>query len=120
MDLPAEPLPMIEADPFLLRRALNNLLTNCVRHNAPGYPICLGARAEGKAIVLFVEGGVGEVTPVTAEPTGQLEADGGAAHGTGLKLVRQIAAAHGGTVRYQQLPSGGLSVSIVLPNNREV
>ena len=36
MDLPAEPMPQIEADPFLLRRAVNNLLTNCVRHNAHG------------------------------------------------------------------------------------
>lgn len=115
INLPAEPLPMIEADPFLLRRALNNLLSNCVRHNAPGYPICLGARAEGKAVVLFVEGGVGEVAPVTADPTGQLEADGGAAHGTGLKLVRQIAAAHDGTVQFGNGTSQSLCVSIVLP-----
>lgn len=115
MDLPAEPLPVIEADPFLLRRALNNLLTNCVRHNAPDCSICLGARAEGKAVVLFVEGGVGEVAPVTAEPTGQLEADGGATHGTGLKLVCQIAAAHDGTVQFEQGDSQNLCVSIYLP-----
>lgn len=43
MELPAESLPQIEADPFLLRRAVNNLLTNCVRHNAPGCSIRLGA-----------------------------------------------------------------------------
>ena len=30
----------------------------------------------------------------------QLEPDGGAAHGTGLKLVSQIAAAHGGEARF--------------------
>ena len=57
MDLPAEPLPEIEADAFLLRRAVNNLLTNCVRHNTPGGSIRLGARAEGKSVVLFVKGG---------------------------------------------------------------
>ena len=57
MDLPAAPLPEIEADPFLLRRAVNNLLTNCVRHNDPGCSIRLGARAAGRAVVLFVEGG---------------------------------------------------------------
>ena len=38
IDLPAKPLPAVEADPFLLRRAVNNLLTNCVRHNAPAVP----------------------------------------------------------------------------------
>ena len=42
MDLPETALLPIEADPFLLRRAINNLLTNCVRHNAPGGAIRLG------------------------------------------------------------------------------
>ena len=100
MDLPEEPLPKIQADPFLLRRAVNNLLTNCVRHNAPGCSICLGARAEGKSVVLFVEGGAAVGIPAAADPTRQLEPDGGAAHGTGLKLVSQIAAAHGGEARF--------------------
>ena len=57
MQLPETPLPMLLADPFLLRRAVNNLLANCVRHNDPGCTICLGARAEGKWLVLWVEGG---------------------------------------------------------------
>ena len=117
MDLPAKPLPQIDADPFLLRRAVNNLLTNCVRHNAPGCSICLGARAEGKSVVLFVEGGAAAGIPAAADPTRQLEADGGAAHGTGLKLVRQIAEAHGGTVRFRQDAPQGLEVSIFFPEN---
>ena len=99
MDLPETPLPEIEADPFLLRRAVNNLLTNCVRHNAPGCAICLGARAEGKELVLWVEGGTGagRLRPESSQP---LESDGGAAHGTGLRLVAQIAAAHGGRAEF--------------------
>ena len=44
-------------------------------------------------------------------------ADGGAAHGTGLKLVRQIAEAHGGTVQFRQGASHGLEVSISLPTS---
>ena len=117
MDLPSEPLPQIEADPFLLRRAVNNLLTNCVRHNAPGGSIRLGARAEGKSVVLFVAGGAAAGIPSVADPARPLEADGGAAHGTGLKLVRQIAEAHGGTVQFRQGASHGLEVSISLPIN---
>lgn len=99
MELPETPLPEVKADPFLLRRAVNNLLTNCVRHNDPGCPICLGARAEGKEMILWVEGGAmaGTMQPDTAQP---LEPDGGAAHGTGLRLVAQIAAAHGGKAEF--------------------
>ena len=100
MDLPEEPLPKIQADPFLLRRAVNNLLTNCVRHNAPGCSICLGARAEGKEVVIFVEGGSVTSTTAQTDSARQLESDGGAAHGTGLKLVSQIAASHGGEARF--------------------
>lgn len=99
MDLSQEPLPPIEVDPFLLRRAVNNLLTNCVRHNAPGSIICLGARAEGHQLVLWVEGGTAAGGLGTDSPR-PLEPDGGAAHGTGLKLVEQIAAAHGGRANF--------------------
>lgn len=99
MDLPETPLPVIEADPFLLRRAVNNLLTNCVRHNARGCAICLGARAEGKELVLWVEGG-SLTDMVQADAARLLESDGGAAHGTGLRLVAQIAAAHGGKAEF--------------------
>lgn len=99
MDLPDTPLPEIEADPFLLRRAVNNLLTNCVRHNTPRCSICLGARAEGKKLILWVEGGT---MTEGVQPTSSqlLEPDGGAAHGTGLRLVAQIAAAHGGSAEF--------------------
>lgn len=114
MDLPETALPPIEADPFLLRRAVNNLLTNCVRHNAPGGIIRLGARCEGKNLVLFVEGGT-TAGPGPVIVSGQLESDGGAPHGTGLRLVAQIAAAHGGTVRFGQGAGKELCVSMVLP-----
>lgn len=99
MELPETSLPEIEADPFLLRRAVNNLLTNCVRHNAPGCAIRMGARTEGRELVLWIEGGTVAETALrdSAQP---LEPDGGAAHGTGLKLVAQIAAAHGGSAEF--------------------
>lgn len=99
MELPETPLPEVKADPFLLRRAVNNLLSNCVRHNAAGCSIRLGARAEGKELLLWVEGGSAEgaLRPDASQP---LEPDGGAAHGTGLRLVAQIAAAHGGKAEF--------------------
>ena len=96
LDLPDQPLPSLEADEFLLRRALNNLLINCVRHNPPGAVIRLGARQTGKACLLWVE----NTTPNAPAPPLYQEEDGGPAHGTGLKLVAQIAAAHGGQATF--------------------
>lgn len=98
VELPSEPLPDIEADEFLLRRAVNNLLTNCVRHNAPGCAIRMGGRVQADQVVLWVEGG--QAAQSQSVPSRQLEEDGGAAHGTGLRLVAQIAAAHGGKTRF--------------------
>ena len=83
----------IIADPFLLRRAVNNLLSNCVQHNTPGCSIRLGAGTEGRQLVIWVEGGTMQKS---ASPARTLEEDGGASHGTGLRLVTQIAAAHKG------------------------
>ena len=103
VDLPREGLPSMEADAFLLRRAVNNLLSNCVRHNSPGCPIALGARAEDGCVVFWVESGGAAEIPAAPQASHPLEADGGAAHGTGLRLVSQIAAAHGGEARF----SGG-------------
>ena len=94
-DLPEEPLPRLEADPFLLRRAVNNLLINAVKHNRPGGSIRLGAETDGNMLVFRVEGGTGAGSSRLGRPEA-LGPDGGAAHGTGLKLVAQIAAAHGG------------------------
>lgn len=98
--LPEMPLPVLQADPFLLRRALNNLLSNCVRHSLPGSSIRLGAENRGKELLFWVEGGPAQSAGSRPASSCTLEADGGAAHGTGLKLVAQIAAAHGGSARF--------------------
>ena len=103
MELPANPLPQIQADPFLLRRAVNNLLTNCVRHNPGGCAIRLGARQEKNWLILWVEGG-SPGNEAVSPGTSQAEPDGGAPHGTGLGLVAQIAAAHGGRAEFHRTP----------------
>ena len=116
VELPEASLPALEVDAFLLRRAVNNLLSNCVRHNPPGCPIRVGARAQGDQVILWVESAAAAGLPGQAAPEPPLEGDGGAAHGTGLKQVAQIAAAHGGEARFSGgtvfrcelwLPAGG-------------
>ena len=93
----------MNADGFLLRRALQNLLNNCVRHNSPGCPITIGAQAKENHLVFWVESHSAAASPTPGSAIPPLDADGGAPHGTGLRLVSQIAIAHGGEARF----SGG-------------
>ena len=97
----------MNADGFLLRRALQNLLNNCVRHHPAGCAITLGAAVQQNQCILWVEntGQVQHVPSPDALPDAALAPDGGAAHGTGLRLVRQIAEAHGGTLEVHQSPA---------------
>lgn len=102
VELPETALPALEADGFLLKRAVNNLLTNCVRHNTPGCSIRLGVQAGGGGIVFWVESGNATVGTVKHSSAQQMETDDGIAHGTGLKLVSQIAAAHSGKTKFSK------------------
>ena len=99
----------LEADQFLLLRALANLVNNCIRHNPDGCAITLGVRSRGKECVLWVRNQIasGEdprpqfrrqrlQLPLLRQERGGLLPDGTAGHGTGLKLVEQIARAHNG------------------------
>ena len=54
LELPPQPLPQLWADPFLLRRAIGNLLSNCVVHAPPDCHIRLGALALGDALAIWV------------------------------------------------------------------
>ena len=99
----------LEGDASLLRRALLNLVNNCVRHNPEGCAITLTAAAEGEVCTLRVEDDGGGGLPVGLAEVG-LAPDGGAAHGTGLRLVEQIARAHGGALELHRAARGVLAV----------
>ena len=94
------------ADEGLLKRALMNLMNNGVRHNPDGCAITVRLALQGAECALEVDsaGGPGAPeTPPTAPPS-VLNEDGSAPHGTGLKLVEQIARAHGG--RFEIVQNG--------------
>ena len=106
------------ADEGLLKRALMNLMNNGVRHNPEGCAITVGLRLQGDRCLLEVSttGGPGQPPPPPA-PSSGINADGSAPHGTGLKLVSQIARAHGG--QFQVLQEGRqFCGQITLPADR--
>lgn len=109
----------MEGDIYLLRRMLENLVQNSISHNPDGCHITLSIQeTEGKNILTVSDDGLG----VMSEKLEQLnqgmifETDymenGEAAHGYGLKLVRQIVKAHRGTIIFKESTTGGFCAEI--------
>lgn len=112
----------VSGDARLLRRLVRNLMQNALRHGAP--PVTAHVRRDGEAVRLVVRdcgNGIPEderdrIFEPFYRPSGRGEGAGG--WGLGLSLVRQIAAHHGGSVRYEAAPEGGACFVVDLPAAR--
>ena len=105
-------------DPDRLEQALDNLLTNALRHGAG--TVELGLLERDGAVELHVrDQGTGfpvEFLPHAFEPFTRAEVSRtGEATGLGLSIVRAIAEAHGGSAGAANGPAGGADVWVVIP-----
>jgi signal transduction histidine kinase len=102
-------------DPELLLRALNNLLLNAIQAAPEGSRIRLAAAKKNGQLAFSVhDEGPGLPPHVRAhlfEPFVTGRADG---TGLGLSIVREVAEAHGGTVRFESCDSR-TALEIILP-----
>jgi signal transduction histidine kinase len=122
LTLPAD-LPLLDGDPALLRRALDNLLDNSARYADPDDgEIEVAAEPCGTGVRLEVrDRGIGVDAadlPRLFEPffradASRARATGGV--GLGLALCRRIVEAHGGTITAERRDGGGLVVRVELP-----
>ena len=107
----------------LLRRMIDNVIENSVRHNQPGGSIELtltpvdGGHAE---LVIDSSGPLLDQTAVAqlARPFKRLGLDRTGSqhgHGLGLSIVAAVAAAHDGSLDLHTRQEGGLRVQITLP-----
>jgi len=112
----------VEGSRVLLRRMVDNVVDNAVRHNEPGGWIRVATKVDGPVARLVVEtgGAVLDQDQVAhlAQPFKRLGADRTGSDrgaGLGLSIVAAIAEAHSGMLDIQARPEGGLRVTIVLP-----
>jgi signal transduction histidine kinase len=111
---------VVQGDALALRRVFRNLLDNARRHAR--YRISLSLAEEGREVIAVVEddgAGVAEedreriFERFTRLSEGRARDAGGA--GLGLAVVREVLAAHRGTVAVEQGPLGGARFVVRLP-----
>jgi signal transduction histidine kinase len=110
-----EGLPPLQGDRGALRRALVNLVDNAVKHGG-ARGIAIRARAEPGGVGITVEDRGPGIAPGDEarifEPFYRASHAGGGA-GLGLALVKEVAEAHGGSVRAGR-PSGGTGAALTM------
>jgi signal transduction histidine kinase len=103
-----------------LSRMLRNLLDNAARHATSEVSVC--TLTCGEHVVLTVDDDGPGIAPADRErvfdrfvrlDAGRSRSSGGA--GLGLAIVREIVAAHQGSVRIGDRPGGGTRVTVQLP-----
>ncbi|XVV14068.1 sensor histidine kinase [Actinoplanes sp. CA-131856] len=112
----------VAGNPVLLERLVQNLVENGVRHNVPGngwVRVVTGTLAGRVQVEVSNSGPVipryevpGLFEPFHRYGSERLHSPGA---GLGLSIVRAVARAHGGDVRAEARPEGGLIVTVNLP-----
>jgi PAS domain S-box-containing protein len=113
----------IMADGGRMQQIVWNLLSNAVKFTPKGGEVVVNAGRDGSDVVVRVrdtgEGIPPEALPIIFEPFQQADASTTRRHGglgLGLSIVRQIVAAHGGTVRASSDgPGKGATFEVRLP-----
>lgn len=122
LTLDVAPVPALAADPVLLRRAVNNLVSNALAHTPAGGSIRISARAEGDALAVAVANTGAGIAP---EHIGQVferyyRADparaASSSAGLGLAIVRAIMRLHGGSAEVASTPGRETVFTLRFPN----
>ena len=104
-------LPRVEGDPLALTRAVQNLVANAIRHGAEGRWAGVSASANGGRVVIRVEDRGPGIAPRDTrrifEPFFRgRHSSRVRGSGLGLAIVRQVALAHGGSIRVERRARG--------------
>lgn len=114
--------PLLQADPGLVSSAIENVVRNASRHTPEGTSVEVAvADAAGCARVTVRDHGPGVpaealndiFAPFYRVGTARERSSGGV--GLGLSIAQRAVALHGGTIRAENAPDGGLVVTIDMP-----
>lgn len=119
--------PAVTGDRLMLRRALSNLLSNAIRHTAPGTTVTVRLATAGDQTRVAVENPGSEIASehlprlfdrfYRADPSRHRDRDGeGEGAGLGLAIVKSIVIAHGGTVE-AICSDGSVQFQVALPSH---
>jgi signal transduction histidine kinase len=111
----------VPGEAALLERLVANLVHNAIKYNLPGGEVCLRVTPDQPVLSVTNTGPAvpDEIVPRLFEPFRRARGDrldhsGGA--GLGLTIARSITQAHEGYIAATAQPSGGLRVSVELPD----
>jgi signal transduction histidine kinase len=114
-------VPMMDVDRGLLRQAVLNLVKNGMEALSRGGELTLSSRRDGDHVEISVsDTGAGiadEVARRLFEPFFTTKPQGS---GLGLSITRQITEEHGGELRWENRPGGGVRFILRLPIKRAI
>lgn len=113
-------LPLVFVDAELIVLMLAHLIDNAVKYSRPGSPILIGAKADGKAVTIYVaDQGPGITDDEQTRIFDKFYRGRNGQHlkgtGMGLAIAREIMRAHGEEIWVKSSPDQGSEFSFSLP-----
>ena len=110
---------LVEIDPTMVERVIENLLVNAARHTPLGTPVRVMIHGRTDGIELAVEdegpGIPDDLKLVLFDSFRQGPGSNGGGVGIGLSLVKRFAELHGGNAKAEDRPGGGARFVVSLP-----
>ncbi len=109
-------LPPVEGDPEMVKQMLLNLVINAIQAMPEGGEVVVSASArDGNMLLAVQDQGCGVAPEIRDKIFNPFFTTKNGGTGLGLAVAHQIVEQHGGTLRAEPNPSGGMTFSALLP-----
>jgi signal transduction histidine kinase len=110
-------LPLVDLDPIRIREVLTNIISNAVRHSAPGGTVTIRfERSTGAIAVAVADAGEGIAADALPHIFDRFyKGSSSQGSGLGLTIARNFVQAHGGEITATSRPGEGATITFTLP-----